>query len=76
MPRAKAEHAVVLDGTVTAGGTPPIRGLITKARLAEVLIEGMEIFGDEPQRPRRNARRGRSSPPGNKKGGATAVDAR
>ena len=41
MQHAKAQLAVVLDGK-----HPAVRGVLTKAHLAEALVEGMEIFED------------------------------
>jgi CIC family chloride channel protein len=46
MQHAKAELAVVLAATATPEAPPPIGGVITKAHLAEVLAEGMELFED------------------------------
>ena len=46
MQHAKAELAVVLTGTAGPDGPPPVRGVLTKAHLAETLAEGMEIFED------------------------------
>jgi CIC family chloride channel protein len=47
MQRAGAEFAVVLsDEAQPNGGASSVRGVVTKAHLAEALAEGMEIFED------------------------------
>jgi len=46
MQRAKAELAVVLAATASPDRSPAVRGILTKAHLAEALAEGMEIFED------------------------------
>lgn len=46
MQHAKAELAVVMAGVAGPDGPPPVRGILTKAHLAEALAEGMEIFED------------------------------
>lgn len=44
---AQAEIAVVTSTEAERkGGCPPIRGVVTKADVAEALVEGMAIFGD------------------------------
>ena len=42
--RAKAELAVILSPEGEARGADRVRGVVTKAHLAEALAEGMEIF--------------------------------
>ena len=46
MRRAKAELAVVLSPEADQSSVRNVRGVVTKAHLAEALAEGMEIFED------------------------------
>ncbi len=46
MQRARAELAVVLAPEADVRDGPPLRGVLTKAHVAEALAEGMEIFED------------------------------
>ncbi len=44
LQRAKAELAVVVAPEAGEGPATHVRGVVTKAHVAEVLAEGMEIF--------------------------------